>query len=334
MNPIPRLHFAHLPTPLESLPRLSAVLGGLRLWVKRDDQTGLAFGGNKTRKLEFLLAEAQAHGAHTLITAGAVQSNHCRQTAAAAARFGLDCILVLADDDSLSPLAGMGLGGEVSGNLLLDSLFGAEIVWTSMTGRTQTLQQTFESAWDAGRRPYLIPYGGSNPTGAAGYVFAMQELLGQLPDGRQPDWIVLASSSGGTQAGLVVGARLFDYRGRILGISVDEEAVVLKEHMAKLATETADFLGERLPFVPADILVNADYLGGGYGMMGEPEREAIRLFAQCEGLLLDPVYTGRAAAGLIDLIRKGFFTPEQTILFWHTGGTPALFAGRYQTVLT
>lgn len=325
MIPIPRLRFAHLPTPVEPMPRLSAALNGPRLSIKRDDQTGLAMGGNKTRKLEFLLAEAQANGAKTLITAGALQSNHCRQTAAAAARYGFDCILVL-----FSPFTPTDLPGELSaeGNLLLDQLLGAEIVPTRRVDRDRVLQETFQAAWDAGRRPYLIPYGGSNSTGAAGYVFAMQELLEQ---GEKPDWIVFPSSSGGTQAGLALGARLFGYSGKVLGISVDERQSDLQERVARLAGETADFLGEKVAFAPDEILVNADYLGGGYGVMGAGEAEAIRLFARHEGVLLDPVYTGRAAAGMIDLIHQGVFRPDENVLFWHTGGAPALFAERYQS---
>jgi len=320
MNKLPRLRFAHLPTSVESMKRLSAELKGPNLLVKRDDQTGLAMGGNKTRKLEFLLAEARANGARTLITAGAVQSNHCRQTAAAAARYGFECILVLAGEPP----------SEVSGNLLLDRLLGAEIVWAQTQQRDRILKETFQTAWDAGRRPYLIPYGGSNPTGAAAYVFALQELLQQNV---KPDWIVFASSSGGTQAGLTLGTRLFDYPGKILGISVDESAKILKERVADLANETADYLGEKTHLNLEDILVDDHYLGGGYGVMGDPEREAIAMFARTEGLLLDPVYTGRAAAGLIDLIRRGFFPAQQNVLFWHTGGTPALFARRYQNLV-
>jgi D-cysteine desulfhydrase family pyridoxal phosphate-dependent enzyme len=316
MKPIPRLHFAHLPTPVESMPRLSGALGGPPLLVKRDDQTGLALGGNKTRKLEFLLAEAQANGARTLVTAGAVQSNHCRQAAAAAARFGLDCILALAGERP----------AQATGNLLLDGLLGAEIVWTTRAEREAALQAAFQQAWNAGRRPYLVPYGGSSATGASAYAFAMQELLEQ---GVRPDWIVFASSSGGTQAGLVLGARLFGYNGKVLGISVDETAPVLKERVARLASATADFLGEKIAFSLEEVMVNDGYLGGGYGVVGAGEREAIRLFARQEGLLLDPVYTGRAAAGLVDLVRKGFFSAGETVLFWHTGGAPALFADQY-----
>jgi D-cysteine desulfhydrase family pyridoxal phosphate-dependent enzyme len=313
---IPRVRFAHLPTPVEPMPRLSATLGGPRLLIKRDDLTGMALGGNKTRKLEFLLAEAQANGARTLITAGAVQSNHCRQTAAVAAHFGLDCILVLAGTPP----------GHPSGNLLLDQLFGAQVVWSDFDGRDAMLKRTFNEAWSEGRRPYLIPYGGSNPTGAAAYVFAIEELLTQDVE---PDWIVFPSSSGGTQAGLVLGARRFGFKGKVLGISVDGPARALQEWVAALATETSKRFGKTTFFEPGDVLVNSDYIGAGYGVMGMPEREAILMFARYEGLLLDPVYTGRAAAGLLDLIRKGFFKAADTVLFWHTGGVPALFAETY-----
>ncbi len=320
---IPRICFANLPTPLEAMPRLSAHFNGPQLFIKRDDLTGLALGGNKTRKLETLLAEAQANGARTLITAGAVQSNHCRQTAAAAARFGLDCILVLSGN---AP-------DQVNGNLLLDHLLKAELVYSSRDARDATLKATFESAWAAGRRPYLIPYGGSSPTGAAAYALALEEFITQVNSLGDPmDWIVFASSSGGTQAGLVVGAHLAgasSWSGKILGISVDEPEETLKARVAGLASETADLLGNPKTFDPQEILVNADYLGGGYGIMGALEREAIHLFAQTEGILLDPVYTGRAAGGMIDLVRKGFFSPQERILFWHTGGIPALFAPPY-----
>jgi D-cysteine desulfhydrase family pyridoxal phosphate-dependent enzyme len=320
MKSLPRLRFAHLPTPVEPLPGVSTALKGPALWVKRDDQTGLAFGGNKTRKLELLVAEARANGARTLITTGAVQSNHCRQTAAAAARFGFDCILVLAGEKP----------AQVSGNLLLDHLFGVEVVWTQPSNRERALKEAFDAAWEAGRRPYLVPYGGSNTTGATAYVLALQELLEQ---GQHPDWIVFASSSGGTQAGLVVGAQLFGFQGKILGISVDQPAGELQARVAQLATETADFLGEKLHFMPEEILVNDDYLGQGYGVMGPPERQAVQLFARRDGLLLDPVYTGRAAAGLIDLIHKGYYPAGESVLFWHTGGTPALFAERYRDLI-
>ena len=316
MKRIPRVPLAHLPTPVEEMPRLSAALGGPRLLVKRDDQTGLAFGGNKTRKLEYLVAEAQSHQARTLITAGAIQSNHCRQTAAAARKAGMDCILVLSGEPPEVPEA----------NTYLDVLLGAELVWTSLEQRGEMLNQTYLKAESDGRAPFLIPYGGSSPVGAAAYVYALEELVEQ---GYQPDWIVFATSSGGTQAGLAAGKALLDFPGKVLGISIDEEAGQFRGAVANLAKEVTVLLGDAKDITTEEIFVNDDYLGDGYAVMGAPEREAIRLFAEHEGLLVDPVYTGRAGAGLIDLVRKGFFQPDETVLFWHTGGHPALFAEKY-----
>jgi D-cysteine desulfhydrase family pyridoxal phosphate-dependent enzyme len=316
--PVPRIRIAHLPTPIEPLLRLSAVLKGPRLLVKRDDLTGLALGGNKVRKLEYCLAEAQANGARTLITVGAGQSNHCRQTAALAARVGLDCIVVLSGRPE----------NPSTGNLLLDELFGAEVVWANREDREMVLERTFQEAWSAGRRPYLIPLGASNALGALGFDTAFHEFL-QQQEANPVDWIVVASSSGGTQAGLALGARRSGWAGRVLGISIDQPAADLKETVARLANQAADRLGEVVNLTPEAVHVDDSYLGGGYGVFGKPEREALRLFARHEGLLLDPVYTARSAAGLIDLVRQGFFKPGESVLFWHTGGAPALFAGKY-----
>lgn len=325
MIKLPRIKIAHLPTPIEPLPRLSALLGGPNLFIKRDDQTGLAFGGNKTRKLEFLLAKAQADGARTLVTAGAIQSNHCRQTAAAAARYGLRCILVL---------YGKKPDG-VTGNLLLDQLLGAEIVWTERSKRDQVLEYTFDVAWENGLRPYQIPYGGSSPTGAAGYLFAVEELIDQCKTNAMPlpDWIVFASSSGGTQAGLAAGAQLYLLPSKILGISVDEPEDVLKDRVAEIGSHTLQLVGEDKKLAPEDILVNADYISAGYGVMTPAEKDVVQLFARQEGILLDPVYTSRAAAGMVDQVKKGFFKKGSNVLFWHTGGGPALFAEQYSSVI-
>ncbi|GAB4569896.1 MAG: D-cysteine desulfhydrase [Anaerolineales bacterium] len=314
---ISRLNFAHLPTPIEELSNLSKALNGPRIFVKRDDQTGLAFGGNKTRKLEFLVAEAREQGADTLISGGAMQSNHCRQTAAAAARYGFECKLVLTGEKPK----------QASANLLLDHLFGAEIITVEDRAfRDQTLQKTFDDATAAGKKPYLVPYGGSSPTGALGYVFAMEEFMKQ---NIHADWIVFGTSSGGTHAGLVLGQRLFGFKGKVLGISIDEPEEELRSHVSDLASRASEKLGEHIHFTRDDVLANDKYCQAGYGVFGEGEREAIHLFAKHEGLLLDPVYTGRAAAGMIDLIRRGFFKKDETVLFWHTGGQPALFADKY-----
>jgi D-cysteine desulfhydrase len=330
VNTIARINFAHLPTQIEELPRLTKALDGPRILVKRDDQTGLAFGGNKTRKLEFLVAEAREQGAQMMISAGAIQSNHCRQTAAAAARFGFECMLVLNGERPQ----------QSSANFLLDQLFGAEIITVAeRKDRDRVLQETFDQAVADGKKPYLVPYGGSSPTGALGYVFAVEELMAQLKDlrvlqelgglERGIDWIVFGTSSGGTHAGLVLGQRLFNFKGKVLGISIDESEADLKANVSKLASNASEKFGARINFTHDDVLANDKYCQAGYGVFGEGEREAINLFASNEGLLLDPVYTGRAAAGMIDLIRKGFFKKDETVLFWHTGGQPALFADKY-----
>jgi len=313
---IERVPLAHLPTPIDALPRLSRSLGGPQLFIKRDDLTGLGLGGNKTRKLEYLAADALAKGAKTLISTGAVQSNHCRQVAAAAAKLGLGCQLVLA---GLEPT-------EAQGNLLLDKLSGAQLFYTSKANRDKELNKQFEHAEQAGLKPYLIPYGGSNSIGALGYLNAMQELSEQ---GLEPDWIVFASSSGGTQAGLILGAHLTGFMGQILGISIEYNSDHFSAQIADLVNQTAMEMEYDWSVTPDEVLINDSYCQAGYGVLTPAEIEAVNLFASTEGILLDPVYTGRAAAGLLDLIRKGFFKPEEKVLFWHTGGTPALFAEPY-----
>lgn len=319
-----RYPLAFLPTPVHPLPRVSAALGGPQLWIKRDDQTGLSGGGNKTRKLEFLVGDALARGCDTLLTTGAVQSNHCRQTAAAAAKAGLACHLVLGGEPP----------AQINGNLLLDRLFGAELHWTPRANRLNRLRELEAELSATGHKPYFITYGGSDPVGAAGYVLALEELRDQCRAfDLAPDVISVASSSGGTQAGLVAGAWALGWDVPILGISIDEPRAALQTHVADLASRTAAHLGRPHTFAPDAILVNADYLGGGYGVLGDLERQAITEMARTEGILLDPVYTGRAFGGLLDLLRA---RPDQfaeaggagpmRILFWHTGGQPALYA--------
>ncbi len=314
---VPRVRLGHLPTPIEELPRLSAALGGPRLLVKRDDLTGLAGGGNKTRKLEFSLGEAQRQGADTLVTLGAVQSNHARQTAAAAARCGLRCVLVLG---GAPPAA-------ETGNLLLDRLLGAEVVFAGDRTREEAAAEVIAAERSAGRRPFLIPVGASDEIGAAGFVAAAEELAGQLAaERRTVDRVVVASSSFGTQAGLCVGARALGLRAQIAGIAIDAPRAELQAGVADLAARTARRLGLDVRVAPGEVIGFDGYLGGGYAVLGDPEREAVLLAARQEGLLLDPVYTGRAMAGLVDLVRRGTFGADETILFWHTGGTPALHA--------
>ena len=314
-----RFRLAHLPTPLEPMERLSQALGGPELWIKRDDQTGLAGGGNKTRKLEFLIGEARAEGARSVLTVGAVQSNHCRQTAAAAARAGLECVLVLRGDPPPRE--------EWTGNLLLNELLGARLWWARGQEPLLALEEAAEAERAAGRQPYTIPYGGSNPMGAAAYALAFEEIWDQMYVARLSfDRVVVATSSGGTQAGLIVGAKACGFEGQILGISVDKTGGQLRQTIVDLLAPTAARLGLELRLGPADVQIEDSYLGAGYAVVTAAEREAIRLMARQEGILLDPVYTGKAAAGLVGLIRKGVLGPYERVLFWHTGGTPALYA--------
>jgi len=314
---LPRVRLGHLPTPLHELPRLSQALGGPRLFVKRDDQTGLAIGGNKTRKLEFSVAEALRRGADTLVTLGAVQSNHARQTAAAAAACGLRCVIVLRGH--APPVA--------TGNLLLDHLLGTRIVFSGERAREQVVEEVLAAETAEGHRPYLIPVGASDEIGAAGFVAALEELKGQLDELRlRVDRVVFASSSFGTQAGLCVGAKALGFPAQLAGIAIDSAREELQAAVAGIAARLAPRIGLQASVAPGEVVAYDAYLGGGYAVLGQPEREAIQLAARHEGILLDPVYTGRAMAGLVDLIRRGEFGAKETIVFWHTGGTPALFA--------
>ena len=315
-----RFPLAQLPTPIEELKSLSRELGGPELLIKRDDQTGLAFGGNKTRKLEFLVGQALEHGADTLVTAGAAQSNHCRQTAAAAAKAGLRCELLLNGTKPELP----------NGNLLLDELLGARIHWVQRLEREAKLRELSDQLRQEGRNPYVIPVGGSNGVGATGYVLAMVEMVEQLRGiNRRVDHVVFASSSGGTQAGIVVGAKVTGFDGKLHGVSVDKDdrgGAPYEDELADIANETAKYIGFDAQFAARDFNVDYSYLGGGYGVVSDLEREAIRLLGSREGIVLDPVYTGRSTGALIDLIRKKTFRSDETVLFWHTGGAPALFA--------
>jgi L-cysteate sulfo-lyase len=319
----PRVSLAHLPTPLEFLPRLTNHLGGPKIFVKRDDCTGLGTGGNKTRKLEFLMAEARSQGATTVITQGAVQSNHARQTAAAAARLGLKCELVFE-----ARVEGASDAYLKSGNVLLDKMFGARIRTVAKgTDMTAELDAVADQLRRGGELPYVIPGGGSSPTGALGYVDCALELITQA--NRQNlviDHVVHATGSAGTQAGLAVGLKATHANIPLLGIGVSAGREVQEQRVFELATATAKFVGAAGAVRREDIVCNCDYVGPGYGVPTQAMNEAVLLLARLEGLLFDPVYTGKALAGMIDLVRKGFFDDAENIVFIHTGGSAGLFA--------
>jgi len=326
----PRLPFVHAPTPVEPLPRLREALGGgPHLLIKRDDAIAFGFGGNKVRKLAFVAARAQADGADTLITAGGVQSNHARATAAAAAKLGMRAVLVANGVRPARPTA----------NALLDRLLGAEVEYVSAREeRSARMAEIADRLRREGRRPFVIPIGASTPLGALGYVDAILELCDQIP---APDVIVHATSSGGTQAGLVAGCRLLGLPTRIVGISADEGSAVLRASIGALVSGIADLLDaggdpervsgdpERVALHrvdPAAIEVDDGFVGDGYGIPTDASLEAIDLAAGCEAIFLDPTYTAKAMAGLIARVRARGFGEAGTVLFWHTGGQVGLFA--------
>ena len=317
----PRLRFAHLPTPLEPMANLSRLLDGPNIWVKRDDCTGLAGGGNKTRKLEFLMADAEQQGADTIITQGAVQSNHARQTAAIAAKLGYECYLLLENrtgSDDPDFLA--------NGNVLLDDIYNARLSdFPAGTDMNQEMLSLAEELRVAGKKPYIIPGGGSNRIGALGYVNAAYELVGQCNDqGLKVDHIVHATGSTGTQAGLVTGLTAIHSGIDLMGISVRALKEAQEENVYRLACETAELIGSSAALNRSDVVANSDYVGEGYGMPTDGMIEAVEMTARHESILLDPVYSGKAMAGLIDLVRQGFYRREENIVFIHTGGAQAL----------
>ncbi|HSA81998.1 MAG TPA: D-cysteine desulfhydrase [Geminicoccaceae bacterium] len=319
----PRVHFAHLPTPLEPMANLSQLLGGPSLFVKRDDCTGLATGGNKTRKLEFLIGDALAKGADTVITHGAVQSNHVRQTAAAACRHGLRCEALLE-----RRVPGHGDEYEATGNVLLDRLLKARLHFVAAgTDMDAACAEVADAVRNRGGTPYYIPGGGSNAVGALGYVNAGLELLQQAnARGLRIDCVVVGTGSTGTQAGLVCGLEGSNSGIDVLGICVRRPKEPQEEAVRQTAAATAAHLRIEAGIDPARVVANGDHVGAGYGIPTAGTLEAIRLAAEQEGLLLDPVYTGKALAGLIALCRTGFFTRGQNVVFLHTGGAAALFA--------
>ena len=323
LSGFPRISLAHLPTPLEYLPRLSEHLGGPDIYVKRDDCTGLATGGNKTRKLEFSLGEAIQQGADTIITVGAVQSNHVRQTAAAACKLGLTCEVLLEHrvKEPSDTYAN-------SGNVFLDRIFGANLrEYPGGTDFDAGMAEVADEIRAKGGSPYIVPGGASNAVGALGYVVCGIELLEQLQDQKlSMDHVVTATGSAGTHAGLAVGLRGSGSDLPILGIGVNAPQDIQEERVHKLAIETAELVGAPGCVARDDIIADCNYIGPGYGEPTESMNEAVLMLARLEGLLFDPVYSGKALAGMIDYVRQGRFTSGQNIVFLHTGGSAGLFA--------
>ncbi len=327
LSALPRVRLAHLPTPVEPLDRLRAHLGAApRLWVKRDDCTGLGFGGNKVRKLELLLAEALAQGADAVVTGGVVQSNHIRQTAAAAAKLGLECHLAV----MTGRVPHVDPDYDTTGNILLDRLFGAHCVMLDWRAdRNAVIGGLIDDLKARGRVPYMVPYGGSNALGAAGFVLAVVELLEQARAlGVRFSHVVHASGSAGTQAGLAVGLAALAPGTALIGLDIDAEPERVRRDVERVAHDTAALLGVADALHDRPITVVPGYAGAGYGLPTDGMLEAVRLGAQLEGLVLDPVYSGKGFAGVIDLVRQGRFGADDNVLFWHTGGAPALFAYR------
>ncbi len=318
----PRIRCGHFPTPLEPMENLSRHLGGPKLWIKRDDCTGLSSGGNKTRKLEFLMAEAMAEKADVVITQGATQSNHARQTAAIAAKLGLACHILLEDRTGYADEA-----YNFSGNVLLDQLHGASISKRPAGADMQKEMEILAAGLKAkGKRPYVIPGGGSNPVGALGYVNAALELLAQSMEmGLKIDCVVHATGSAGTQAGLVAGLAMLNSQIPVLGIGVRAPKDRQEANVFALAEKTCAYVGVPGAVKRSQVVANCDYVGQGYGIPTEGMVEAIKLVANKEGILLDPVYSGKGMAGLIDLIKKGHFAKDQNVVFLHTGGSVGLF---------
>ena len=322
----PRLRITHSPTPLEPMKRLSDALGGPNLWIKRDDCTGLASGGNKTRKLEYLMAEALQQGADTVITQGATQSNHARQTVAIAAKLGLQSHVILEDRTGY-----MFDDYKHSGNVFLDHLYGASVSEVPLdTDMNKAMADLAGELRAKGRKPYVIPGGGSNPIGALGYVTCALELMDQTNNmGLAVDHLVHATGSAGTQAGLVVG--MYGARSQIpvLGIGVRAAKAPQEERVFGLACETAELVGVPGSVLRENVIANCDYVGPGYGLPTPGMIEAVTMLARLEGILLDPVYSGKGMAGLIDLCRKGRYKKGQNVVFLHTGGSVALYGYRH-----
>jgi len=325
----PKVSLGYLPTPLEHLPRLSRHLGGPEIWVKRDDCTGLGMGGNKVRKLEYLMGDAKAGNHDTIITSGAIQSNHARLTAAAAAKLGHGCVLVLTDS-----VPGMGTAYKQSGNLLLDRVFGAEVhIVPGETDTTKAMETVAEDLRRKNHSPYIVPIGGSNEIGALGYVAAAGELVEQCRhQGLSFNSIMLPTASAGTHVGLLLGLALQRISVEVIGFSVGRKREEQTIKVETLIKQTSALLQRSLPLDYGAILVDDGFTGPGYGQPTPEMMAAVRLVAEKEGLILDPVYSGKAMAGLIAFIRQRRWTNAESVIFLHTGGSASLFA--YDDVFT
>jgi 1-aminocyclopropane-1-carboxylate deaminase len=314
---LPRVRLASFPTPLEKLERISSELG-VNLYVKRDDVMELAFGGNKIRKLEFILADAKSKGANAIITRGAYHSNHARLTAAAGAKLGFEVYLVLYPPPE-KPI--------VQGNLLPDYLLGAHVVYVSDSSEAdEATEKLVKELEDKGRRPYIIPGGGTSPEGVYGYALAAPEILEQLQSyGVKPDYIIHATGTGTTQAGLILGAKLLGLEAHIIGVSVGRTANEVKKRIVDLIERAAEKLNLKIDVKPEDVTVYDRYTFGGYGVVTREVVEAMTYAARKEALILDPVYTGKAFYALLDLVRRGEIKESSNVVFIHTGGTPIPF---------
>ncbi len=327
---LPRVTLANLPTPLEEAENLRKVIGGPRLFIKRDDLNGLGSGGNKLRKLEFLMGEALRQGADTVVTSGAMQTNHGRLTAAAAARLGLDCILVMTEKDC----------GYYEGNRILQELFGACQVFAQvdygvppenldkekLRAGDVKIAEVIRGLKAAGKKPYLIPRGGRSLQGTAAYCAAMAELKGQLDRlGVEPDHILVPVATGSTLTGVTLGAKICGLKALIHGVALSRSPEEGRQMVSEEFNKDAAAMGYSCRIGPEDVIIYGDYIGEGYGIMTRAGQKAIRLLAETEGILLDPVYTSKAMSAYLDFVSRGFFKENETVVFFHTGGLPLLF---------
>ena len=327
---LPRRHLANLPTPLEELTRLNEIVKGPKIWIKRDDLTGLAFGGNKLRKLEYLIGQALDEGADTIVTSGSIQTNHGRLTAAACARTGLECILVVTEEDD----------NIYESNRILQAFLGSKLAFVDdvkpLEGETmakaqlrvgdQKILEVMKSLQKEGKKPFYIPRGGRSLQGTASYVNAMGEIKKQVETlNIQIDYIIVAAATCSTLTGILLGARVFDFKTNVIGISVSRDIAEGQQLVVEEFNRDAKALGYPYQIHTEEVNILGDYLGEDYGIPSKESYEAMELLGKTEAIMLDPIYTGKAMAGLLDLARKNYFSEQENVLFIHTGGSPLLF---------